>query len=338
MIKSSDTYKHFVIDKCARTANVQVKDPDTTATYFGAGEMVITDKAGTTLTTSTALKSVEAIVLWLRNKDGSVAYRAELAGKDITYYGVEKYKAYTPLTTYVEVTDFAKTNHEYLLEIVDEGLVSETPCVSPISVVTGDTAYTKVQLIDAFVAAINLRHKTVNRDQTIPRLTASNYDDTHIKIVAEEYTSWDALTRPRVVPRFNVLAVNGWGTVTSNKYAALTSPEAVALFHEGTGLGKQIAEVEVLATQQDNFTKMNYMGFPMARNYNYDAAETYDVVKINLTSRLDKRSVGVVEGKKQISIAIPVTSNDSAQAADIIAVLNKYINNQWGVGSAITLS
>ena len=233
----------LVVDSCGRTANVQVTDPATTATYIGDGELVIADDKGVALTTSTALKTVPAINVYIRNKNGEVGPKIRIPGKDIVAYRGRKYKAPVLFTAYAEVVNYNKTNHTYTLHIWEEGNFNGNHV--PVSITTGETAYTQKDLVDAFVDAINLQFKTGNRDLSIPYIEASNVNDTYIKMVGLDDTEYDALTKPRSVNRFSVQAIDGFATITNNHLAALTVPESVAKCTVGFGDWKDIKSYEI---------------------------------------------------------------------------------------------
>ena len=332
----------LVVDACARTASVQVLDPATTATYIGAGELVVTDDKGVVLTTATALKTVPAINIRIRNTDGTVGPKIRIPGKDIVAYRGRAYKAPVLYTAYAEVTDFNKTNYTYTLHIWEEGNFNVNH--TPVSVTTGATAYTKTQLINAFVTAINAQFKTNNRDLTIPYIEASNVGNTHIKLVGLDFTDFDVLTKPRVVNRFSVQAVDGFATITDNKIEALTSPEAVDQCTLGFGDYRDIKALEVHGRARDSFKYMELRptGFPITHNYNTVAGETYDTITIEWKTKLENGGVIFNQANQTLSIALPITNNNAGQVGvathGIVPVLEKYIVTEFGIGSAFTIS
>lgn len=86
-------YKEIIVAKdCARTANVQVWDPNAATTYLGNGEVVITDAAGNILTSTTAVKAVDKIFIKYRDHigDGTLS-TMEIRGEDITGFYCENY-------------------------------------------------------------------------------------------------------------------------------------------------------------------------------------------------------------------------------------------------------
>ena len=332
----------LVVDSCGRTANVQVTDPATTATYIGEGELVIADDKGVALTTSTALKTVPAINVYIRNKDGEVGPKIRIPGKDIVAYRGRKYKAPVLFTAYAEVVNYNKTNHTYTLHIWEEGNFNVNHV--PVSITTGDTAYTKPQLINAFVAAINLQFKTGNRDLSIPYIEASNVGNTHIKLVGLDDTNYDALTKPRSINRFSVQAIDGFATITNNHLAALTVPESVDKCTVGFGDWRDIESLEIHGKARDSFKykELRSTGFPVKHEYNVVAGETYDTVTIEWKSKMENNGVIFNQANQSLAIALPVTNNNASQVGaattGIIAVLEKYIVTEHGIGTAFTIS
>ena len=79
---------------CSRTANVQALDKNLTSTYFGNGEIVVTDASGKVLTTTTATKAIDRIFIKQRASEGDGVYTSvEIPGKAITGYYGEFYTA-----------------------------------------------------------------------------------------------------------------------------------------------------------------------------------------------------------------------------------------------------
>lgn len=342
MLDQTHNGKFFVPDACARTASVQVKDSATTATYIGKGELVFTDDFGTVLTTAAALKSVPAINLRFRGLNGAFDKFARIEGKNIVGYRGVNYVAPVQLTTYVAVTDFAKTNHSYVMHISEDGATMPAPKFEPVTITTGATAYTKKALIDAFVAAINLRFDTANRDEDLIKLTAENITDTHIKIEAKDYSQYDALTFRRNTVVYTVQVLDDWGTVTSNRSDALIAPEAVDKYTRGIGDARDVAEMELLAKAQGNVVYQDFSGkVPRTRTYNVNLDETYDYIHIELSTPIAVNEIGKSVNRQLISIALPITDNATSQVGatnGIVPVLNKYCVTEWGVGTAFTIS
>ena len=343
MLDQQHNGKFFVPDACARTANVQVKDSSNTATYIGKGELVFTDDFGTVLTTATALKTVPAINLRFRGLNGAFDKFARIEGKNVVGFRGSNYVAPVQLTTFIEVTNFNLTNHSYVLHISEDGSTMPAPKFEPVTITTGATAYTKKALIDAFVAAINLRFDTANRDEDLVKLTAENVADTHIKITAKDYKEYDALTHRRNTVIYTVQVLDDWGTVTSNRYDALIAPEAVDKYTKGTGDARDVAEMELLAKAQGNVVYSSFSGIvPRTRTYNVDLEETYDFIHIELANPIAVNEIGVSKNTNLISIALPVTNNTTSQVGvattGIVAVLNKYIVTEFGVGTAFVIS
>lgn len=87
-------FKEIIVAKdCARTANVQVWDPNAATTYLGNGEVVITDAQGNILD-NTVTKAVDRIFIKSRSAvgDGTLS-SVELRGQDITGFYCENYAA-----------------------------------------------------------------------------------------------------------------------------------------------------------------------------------------------------------------------------------------------------
>lgn len=324
--------KSYVIDSCARTATVQITDPATTATYIGAGELVVTGVGGVVLASGDIDATVKRVQIQHRKKNGTFSPTYTLDIDKLKTLAIKKYVAPVVCASVVTVTDFAQLNHNYVMYIYTENCINNTPYA--VSVKTGATALTKKQLIDNFVTAINLRFGTNNTDKTLPKLVASNVSDLHLKVVAgvEDFSVVNDPYDPTV---FTVVALEDWGTVQTNKFAAITTP-SVAKFEKGAYSGKQVAEREF---EDLGFSNGNY-GNIMPRyklNLGYDAveAETYDAIVIQ-TIEPESSELGSGTVPSTAHIYLPITDNTTSQVADIIDVLNDICTVKGFAALAVT--
>jgi hypothetical protein len=320
-IKMSDlnfSLKVFVPDSCARTATVQITDPATTLTYIGAGELVVTGDGGAVLAAGDIDETTKKVQIQHRKKNGTFSPTYTIDMDSLVGVSIKKYAAPVACAGVVTPTDFAQLNHNYVLYIYEQNCINPVPYV--VTVKTGSVAYTKKQLIDAFVAAINLRFNTNNTDKTLPKLTASNVSDLYLKVVAdvEEFSVVNDPYDPTV---FELVAIDDWGTIQSNKLAAITTP-SVSKFEKGFGTGKQVAEKEFEDLGFSNSAYGNVM--PRYKtNLGYDAVttETYDALVIQVKESVTK-SIGAGYTVSTAHIYLPITDNDTSQVADIVDVLN----------------
>lgn len=325
--------KSYVIDSCARTASVQITDPATTLTYIGAGELVVTGVGGTVLAAGDIDATTKRVQIQHRRKNGTFSPTYTLDLDKLKTLTIKKYKAPAVCAGTVTVTDFAKLNHNYVLHIYTENCINNTPYV--VSVKTGGTALTKKQLIDNFVTAINLRFGTNNTDKTLPKLVASNVSDLYLKVVAG-VEDFEVVNDPYDPTVFTLVALEDWGTVQSNKIAAIGTP-SVAKFEKGFGTGKQVAEREF---EDLGFSNGNY-GNIMPRyklNLSYDAveSETYDCIVIQT---IEPESSELASGRvpSTAHIYLPITGNTTSQVADIILVLNDICTVKGLTALAVTV-
>ena len=101
MIDVKNIKEVFVLKDCARTASVQIWDPNNATTYLGNGECVITDPQGNVLTSTTAVKAIDRIMLHFRSHVGDDTMRSvEIPGSAITGFVCENYAAASEQVSY----------------------------------------------------------------------------------------------------------------------------------------------------------------------------------------------------------------------------------------------
>lgn len=343
----------FIAKDCARTATVQITDPATTATYYGPGEIVITNTAGTALTTATALKSVPEIMIHGRSASGKQGNVVTIKGSEIVKYSYRRYVAPQPQAVYVDITEFNLTDFTYSLHFTSDQDWCVTPHTKSVSVPVGKTAKTKLQLATAFVDKINNLFGADNQDFTTFRFVASLVATDKIKILAVEDDMPDGLNLKYRPQRFTVQANGYEATITDNKTAALTSPEAINRATKGVGTYFEVAEAEKTGR---GFAQGRY-GFVLSNTHlrmpDYDV-EVLGMYEANGTTlkRYDEIVITWVKDVKDIGgnhphggaviLYLPVEDNDTNQVGvattGIVPVLNKYIVTEYGVGSAFTIS
>lgn len=313
----------FVADKCARTTNVQVKDPATTATFIGAGEVVITDLNGKVLADTDIVSTSQTVVIKQRNKDGNFAAQFDFKIDDLLNASFANYKAPVEKRAVVTLVDFAQTNHTYTLWIYDDGDKAYGMNYTPVHVTVGSVAKTKAQLAAAFVAAINLKFDTENTDNTRMKLTAvvGTGDIIVITAVANDF---DKMLEPYNPTRFTITAIDDFGTVAYNTPAALGTP-ATDPMTKGVGSGKQVAQSEYLTLGFGNAKYANVMPLSIPANlvYNADVSERYDCLTLQVNVKTPGMSEGAVQ--KTAHIYLPVTDNTTSQVSVLEPVLNAII-------------
>jgi hypothetical protein len=336
----------LIAKNCTRTADVQILN-SATAKYYGAGELVITDGAGTPLTTATALKAVPEIRLYARRADGVGGNYVAVQGKDIVSYTHKKYVAPQSQAVYVDITEATKTNFVYALHFTSDKDFAEVPHRDSVHVEVGATALTKVQLVDAFVAKINLRFNTQNIDESTFRLIAAKVSTDKLLITAVD-GPWDGLTERVGYQRFTVQAYDFGATIKDNKTAIITetTPD-IPRATKGFGDYFEVMELEKTGRgfAQSRFGSImnpwadirNVYDTEIYGRFEADGTTTrrYDLVTIRY-NRANRSITGDHTHEGAITLFLPVEDNDTSQvnAADgIVPILNNYIVTEWGVGT-----
>lgn len=352
MASTNVNRRDFIPDSCARTASAQIKDKATTATYYGKGELVITDDNGVVLTNATALKSVPAINIHMRGIEGKAFSNVRIAGKDITGYTLTPYVAPQEL---VHTVDFGMTTTDvgamYQVKLTDDecsGMYGQI-FSDQVSVVT-PTAITKSALVDLFVTKINLRFKTLNTKHTTFYLEASNVGG--LLVLTTLHFGFDPVTDKYRPERYSVQVNDSapLATVLSNKLDALVTP-ATPRMTKGTGSFYSVSQIEYEAAGFTNDAYGNVFPLtPPAARINYQAQEFfadgltangYDIVTINY--KIEGGDYTQTAHTGAVYLYLPLEGNATSQVdgldtSSIVKVLNKYIVTEYGVGTAVVVS
>lgn len=341
--------RDFIPTSGLRTASVQVTDPTDGATYYGKGELVITDDKGTVLTTATALKTVDAINIKMRGKEGKTTYNARIAGKDITGYTMSKYQAPVEL---VHVVDFGLTTTDvdgtYGIRMQDDKCSGYYQYFSDQLTISTPTAISKAALVGLFVTQFNARFKTNNKHHTTFYAEASLVDTDKLQITTLHF-GFDPIEDKYSPERYSVQVTGApLATVTSNKIAPIVTP-AVAQMNPGVGSYYQVAQTEFEAAGFTNDKMANIMPTTIPANIQYQAEEFfvdgttpngYDLLTINYA--IDGGNYTKTQQPGAVHLYLPIEGNDLSQVdvatVGIVPVLNKYIATEWGVGLAVTVS
>ena len=341
-----------IAKNCGRTANVQVKDKATTATFYGPGEVVITNEAGTVLTASTALKSVSAIVIKARRADGLGYQDVTIKGKDIKGYTGRQFLAPQSQVVVIDITEYNKTNFLYTLNFTDDQDFNMQPHRTQVSVEVGGTALTKAQLAAAFVAKINQRFGTGNYHNATFSLFAEVADTDKIKITALD-GPFDGLNFSLFYQRFTVRAFDFAATIKDNKTAAITGSVTANRATKGFGHYEEVMQLEKTGRgfSQEDYGRISGMGYDRRPVYDTEVLGKYEAdgttVKryASVTINWESESGGIVGNHTHagaIHLFLPVedaaTSQVGVATTGILAVLNKYIVTEYGVGTAFTIS
>lgn len=352
MASTNVNRRDFIPFSADRTASAQIKDKATTATYYKPGELVITDDAGTLLTSATALKAVPAINIHMRGVEGKVFSNVRIAGKDIVGYTMTPYVAPQEL---VHTVDFGMVNTDvgatYQVKFTDDESTNRYCNVFSDQVsVTTKTAITKSALVDLFVDKINLRFKTLNTKHTTFYLEAANSGG--LLVITTLHFGFDPIRDKYAPERYSVQVGEEapLATILSNKTAALVTP-ATARMTRGAGSYYSVAQAEYEAVGFTNDVYGNvFPATPPPALINYQAKEFfadgltangYDIVTINY--KIEGGDYTQTAHTGAVYIYLPLEDNDTSQVdgldtSSIVKVLNKYIFTEYEVGKAITVS
>jgi hypothetical protein len=339
----------FVAKNCGRTSEtntidgdsftgVQVWAPTLTASgsteassYFGAGELVITNEAGTVQ--DSGISKIESIVFHLRDIDGKSTYRSKaIKGASITDYILQSYEAPVQQTAIITNTD-VNDSHTYILRIRREGsLPNNTPFQKTISY-TSDASATGAEIATGLVAEINANF---NDDEVLP-LTASvdSTDDTEIIITAKALPFEVGKFRYEQL-RFVVEFVSFDADVEYNKGQTITNSngDSYTACTKGNGTYEQVAELDWFAKQYTGRHELLNSRFPVTPiKLNVDEDETYDILTIRWNETKGSFSADTNQ-MGHITLALPVTDNATNQVDDILDTLDAYIVTNFGVGTA----
>lgn len=330
-------------------SHAKLVDAGTAATsYYANGELLITDESGRTLTTTTALKVVPEIVIKQRSYNGLNHFAsAAISGTSITSYDLTPYLAPSEKVAIIHTIDATHTDYAYMIKIRRVGSDSnkiKEPTVKTAffkSAVAGSTA---AQIATGLVAYINTNFST---DLLMPFSAAvTGAANNEITISALPLTfevgksTYDKLD-------FVVELSTFTGTVLYNDTANLVRNAVTHLEQtKGAGTYMQVAQMEDFAKMYTGANKDRMNGSYMrkvvaldAQQYEDDGttANRYDTVVINWTNTKGDFSQNVRQ-EGAITLCLPVDDNATNQvglaAKGIMAVLDKYIVTEYGIGAA----
>lgn len=350
--------KHIQIAKnCTRTASVQVTDPTTTATYWGAGEVVVTKLDNTTvLDATTALGSLKGIAIHQRSFDGKDKSTFTIYKDAVKSYKSRLYQAAVEQSIVIDITGFDETNFTYVLTFRNKGQQTTYKSAYSVSVAVGDTAYDKSGLADAFVAALNRAFNDGGGDFTNFNGVATK-DAGGNAIVIDFAQSYDvSLNRPLSFQRVTVQTNGFEATILDNLTGAIaytTNSNNVTRAQANVGVGTydQVHYAEItgrgFAERQFQF----YAGapydvaIPYDTDYKYEADGTtpkrFDVITIGWEKSTSGIS-GSHSHKGNFDLYLPVEDNATSQVGvattGIVAILNKWFVTELGVGTAVTVT
>jgi len=360
-----DISQVFVAKNCARTngsdtidgatvTGVQIytsKEDDLSAaeTFYGPGELVITDESGLVLTASTALKAIPAIKIHQRSHIGVNHFASSpILGSEITSYNLTKYKAPVELTSVIHTIDASLGGFLYMIKlrrrVSDTMHVTNGQEVRTITFKSATAGSTATEIATGLVAAINTQ---LNEDESFPcsAIVGGASSDAVIITALPLYWELDNFNYDKL--RFSVEGLSFDATVESNEFEALTyNSITYDQATRGAGTYQQVVEMESFgklftgANKDKNSPEYqrNIVALD-AQPYLADGVtpNTYDTLVVNF-----KHSEGAwsqnVNQQGSFIIFLPVEDNGTNQQSDIVNTLNKYIVTEYGVSTVKTLT
>lgn len=352
----------FVPKNCTRTVGadtidllavtgVQIKASKNDAgvaatTFFGPGEVVITDAYGLVLDATTALKSVPSIKIHAREYNGvGVHGSKEIRGKDITGYRINPYLAPQECMVGISGIDASLTEYDYILNIELEPTNARTDYVYDkritVAYTSGTTASTEAEIYAGLALEINKYFgENAYNDITLKATAAA----TGLLIEAVE-NDWDLESFKFSQTRFKVSST-AEATIVTNLHGDVTFltvayPKAT----RGAGHYKIVAEEEYQSQPFRGVSRNQGLPEKMRRTMPLSAQEfetdgitanKYDELIINWEYTHNHTLTGTMQ-QGTIHIFLPVEDNGTSQvgsATGIVPVLDKYIATEWGVSSA----
>jgi len=323
---------------CDPTANVQVVSPASTTDFIGPGEVVFSlpylpdaaDLDSNVIGAATDTTGFTSFVVNSRSRNGEAFYQSQpIKFNDVKVVSKATYAAAVKQVYYLDVAgsvDITLTDYTYIMRVIDKTYTG-THCHRPsiISIQSGATAFVDdAAFIDAWVTAINKRFAF---DEAI-KLTASNYNDTHLKIVVEP-ADYKVGTFPFYPAEIELQAVNFDADFTTNLNAALTlDPETVGVATRGKGTYPLVADLEFYA--KGNFGNREILNgmYPVNRELSASAAETYDVYTIEWENQDTKNIEGTTLQRGVLTIAV---SKEGAIDTYVDGVLVKMFETDRGM-------
>ena len=315
--------------------------------YYGNGELLITDESGRALTTTTAVKAVPEITIHQRSYTGSNHFASKaINGANITSYTLTPYEAPAEKVAIIHTIDATHTSWPYMIKVrrigSDNNKIKE-PSVKTAYFKSASAGSTGAEIATGLVAYIN---DNFNTDPLMPFSAA-------VTGAASNEITITALPLKFEVGKFNyakldfvVELVNFDATVLYNDSADLVHNAVTHLqFTKGAGTYMQVAEMENFAKLYTgaNKDKVNpgYRRVEVAldaQQYEDDGVteNRYDTVVINWTRATGDFSMNVRQ-EGTVTLCLPADDNATNQVGvaltGIMAVLDKYIVTEYGIGA-----
>lgn len=354
-----DVNNTFVAKDCDRTAfvgpetidgaavsGVQIHAPlidagTAAGSYYGAGELVVTDVSGRVLTVATAIKAVPEITIHQRSFNSENHFTGPvIKGGSITSYHLTPYKAPVEHVSVISGIDASLLDHEYMIKVrrigTDNNKIKQTTVKTAYfhSALAGSTA---IQIATGLVAYINANFNT---DPLVPIIaTLTGTDEVTIQALPYEFEPGKFRYAKL---NFVVELVNFVATVTSNDKGQITVTDTHEQATKGAGTYQQVIEMEAFGKLYTGANK-NVQSPTFKRNIvdsETQLAETYDTLVINWKNAQGDFSQNVVQ-KGSLTLFLPVTNNATNQvgsttigAEGIVPVLDQYVVTEYGVGIA----
>lgn len=348
----------YVAEDCARTAGgaetidgasvsgVQIHAPlidagTAAGTYYGGGELLVTDVSGRALTSTIVAaegKAIPEIVIHQRSLNTENHFTSPaIKGASITSYDLIPYEAPVEHVAVVHTVDATLLDFEYMIKIrrigTDNNKLKETSVKTAFfrSAVAGSTA---AQIVTGLAAYIN---NNFNTDPLVPiSAVVANVDE--LVISALPYTFEVGKFRYEKL-NFVVELVNFTAEVEYNDKADLTVTDTYTQATPGAGTYEQVVQMERFGKLYTGANKN--LQSPVYRRdivaLESDTAETYDTMVINWTNLQGDFSANVRQ-EGSLTVFLPVTNNATNQVGvatiGIMAVLDAYIVTEYGVGVA----
>jgi hypothetical protein len=358
----------FVAENCARTASagaqtidgqtvpigsvqIHVKEDDAGAaaqSYYGPGELVITDDSGIVLDNTVTAADAPSIAFHQRSLDGKSHFaQVNVKGSKITSYNFTPYAARVEQVTVITNIDNSLNDHTYMLKIRRFGTDNNNlkrPSVKTAMFKSAAAGSTVDEIIQGLADYINANFQN---DDFMPVQAIADTVNDELRIIALPLP-WDLDNFRYDRLTFNVELANFTATLQNNMYNDLTVASGTYTKATlGAGSYQQVAEMESQAklntgANRDKVARSHVRRSEVpldAQEFEDDGTtpNRYDTIIINWENTQGDFQAGV---KQQGSIAcfLPLDDNATNQQSDIIGTLNQYIVTQFGVGSAITLS
>lgn len=347
----------FVAKECNRTngsdtidgdsvtgVQIQTKledDGSAAETYYGAGEIVVTDEGGVAQAVNIT-KAVPYIQFHQRSADGNHHFASPLIkGTTIKSYTVVPYLATTQQTTIVHTIDDSLDAHTYMLKIRRIGSeIKELkePTVRTVSFKSASAGSTAAQIATGLVAAINTN---LANDLVVPVTAVVGGASSDAVIITASAFPWELGKFKYERLRFVVELVNFDATIVNNMYDALTyNSITYAKATIGAGNYQQVAQAEYFAKSYSGANRDLLSGVHR-RNVvpmDYSTTNTYDTVVLGWENIQGDFSANVRQ-EGNVVLYLPVENNStSSQQLALITLLNSYVYTSLGIGTSKSLT